>query len=91
MKGKADTSKTEKPLFVKYGLIRVTQLVEAKKAKLVVLARDVRRLLAVAIGYSISYCLQLRAVAPSRARLASVNSSTRRPPPYSSSPRSARR
>jgi len=43
-KGKAaaaDVSKTEKPLFVKYGLNHVTQLVESKKAKLVVIAHDV--------------------------------------------------
>lgn len=41
VKGKADISKTEKPLFVKYGLNHVTQLVESKKAKLVVIAHDV--------------------------------------------------
>jgi len=41
VKGKADISKTEKPMFVKYGLNHVTQLVEAKKAKLVVIAHDV--------------------------------------------------
>jgi len=41
VKGKADISKTEKPLFVKYGLNHITQLVEAKKAKLVVIAHDV--------------------------------------------------
>lgn len=43
-KGKAaasDVSKTEKPLFVKYGLNHITQLVESKKAKLVVIAHDV--------------------------------------------------
>jgi len=40
-KGKADISKTEKPMFVKYGLNHITQLVEAKKAKLVVIAHDV--------------------------------------------------
>lgn len=39
--GKADVAKTEKPLFVKYGLNHVTQLVESKKAKLVVIAHDV--------------------------------------------------
>jgi len=37
----ADVAKTEKPLFVKYGLNHVTQLVESKKAKLVVIAHDV--------------------------------------------------
>jgi len=41
VKGKADISKTEKPLFVKYGLNHITQLVESKKAKLVVIAHDV--------------------------------------------------
>lgn len=41
VKGKADISKTEKPMFVKYGLNHITQLVEAKKAKLVVIAHDV--------------------------------------------------
>jgi large subunit ribosomal protein L7Ae len=41
VKGKADVAKTEKPLFVKYGLNHVTQLVESKKAKLVVIAHDV--------------------------------------------------
>jgi large subunit ribosomal protein L7Ae len=41
VKGKADISKTEKPLFIKYGLNHITQLVEAKKAKLVVIAHDV--------------------------------------------------
>jgi len=41
VKGKADISKTDKPMFVKYGLNHVTQLVEAKKAKLVVIAHDV--------------------------------------------------
>jgi large subunit ribosomal protein L7Ae len=41
VKGKADVSKTEKPLFIKYGLNHITQLVEAKKAKLVVIAHDV--------------------------------------------------
>jgi large subunit ribosomal protein L7Ae len=43
-KGKAaasDVSKTEKPMFVKYGLNHITQLVESKKAKLVVIAHDV--------------------------------------------------
>jgi len=43
-KGKAaaaDVSKTEKPLFVKYGLNHITQLVESKKAKLVIIAHDV--------------------------------------------------
>jgi large subunit ribosomal protein L7Ae len=43
-KGKAaaaDVSKTEKPLFIKYGLNHITQLVESKKAKLVVIAHDV--------------------------------------------------
>jgi len=41
VKGKADISKTEKPLFVKYGLNHVTNLVESKKAKLVIIAHDV--------------------------------------------------
>jgi len=41
VKGKADISKTEKPLFVKYGLNHITTLVESKKAKLVVIAHDV--------------------------------------------------
>lgn len=41
VKGNADVAKTEKPLFVKYGLNHVTQLVESKKAKLVVIAHDV--------------------------------------------------
>jgi large subunit ribosomal protein L7Ae len=40
-KGKADINKSEKPIYVKYGLNHITQLVEAKKAKLVVLAHDV--------------------------------------------------
>jgi len=41
VKGKADISKSEKPLFIKYGLNHITQLVESKKAKLVVIAHDV--------------------------------------------------
>jgi len=41
VKGKVEVAKTEKPLFVKYGLNHITQLVEAKKAKLVVIAHDV--------------------------------------------------
>jgi large subunit ribosomal protein L7Ae len=41
VKGKADISKTEKPMMIKYGLNHITQLVEAKKAKLVVIAHDV--------------------------------------------------
>lgn len=41
VKGKADISKTDKPMMVKYGLNHITQLVEAKKAKLVVIAHDV--------------------------------------------------
>jgi len=41
VKGKSDVTKTEKPLFLKYGLNHVTELVEKKKAKLVVIAHDV--------------------------------------------------
>jgi len=41
VKGKADISKSEKPLFIKYGLNHITQLVESKKAKLVIIAHDV--------------------------------------------------
>jgi large subunit ribosomal protein L7Ae len=41
-KGKdAKEQKTEKPLFVKFGLNHITKLVEEKKAKLVVIAHDV--------------------------------------------------
>jgi len=40
-KGNAAPQKSEKPMFVKQGLNHVTNLIEAKKAKLVVIAHDV--------------------------------------------------
>jgi len=41
VKGKVDISKSEKPIFLKYGLNHITSLVESKKAKLVAIAHDV--------------------------------------------------
>jgi len=41
LKGAPAPKTTTKPLFVKYGLNHVTELIESKKAKLVIIAHDV--------------------------------------------------
>jgi len=41
VKGAAAPKSTTKPLFVKYGLNHVTELIESKKAKLIVISHDV--------------------------------------------------